>query len=160
MVDTSFIYPGADYGFDSEYGIEGSGGYGNFTGYRADFSDIGYPSDPTTANQLDAVSKKLSTGTKVIEVSGLGIAGGGGAMAHMDKIPKQHWEEINRLKKLAGAELTFHGPLVEPTGVSRQGWDETQRQQAEKEMWSAVWQFSSHIPRIKRLTRTSNNSYR
>jgi len=138
MTSYESFYPGADYGLDPNYGLEGTGGYGNFIGHRTPASNIGFAVDATTANQLDVVSKKLSTGAKVIEVQGLGIMGGGGPSAHMGKIPKQQFEEINRLKKLTGIELTFHGPLVEPTGVSRQGWDETQRQQSEREMWVAV----------------------
>ena len=138
MASYESFYPGADYGLDPNYGLEGTGGYGNFAGYRIPAGDIGFAVDATTANQLDVVSKKLSTGAKVIEVQGLGIMGGGGPSAHMGKIPKQQFEEIKRLKKLTGVELTFHGPLVEPTGVSRQGWDETQRQQSEREMWVAV----------------------
>jgi len=138
MVNYESFYEGANYGFDAEYGLKGSTGFGGYIGYRIPAGQIGFPTDPTTANQLQKVTEKLSTGTKVIEVSGLGIAGGGGPMAHMDKIPKQQWDEIRRLKELAGIELTFHGPLVEPTGVSKQGWDPTQRQEAERLMTEAV----------------------
>ena len=137
MGDENF-YLGADYGLDPGYGMTLQGEYGNFTGYRLDAGDIGYPTDPTTANQLDVTSKKFSTGAKTVEVSGLGIMGGGGAMSHLDKIPKQQFEEINRLRKLVGADLTFHGPLIEPTGISKQGWHDTDRQLAEREAWEAV----------------------
>ncbi len=34
--------------------------------------------------------------------------------------------------------MTFHGPLVEPTGVSRQGWEEAHRKKAELQMINAV----------------------
>ncbi|MBI2451532.1 hypothetical protein HYV50_00470 [Candidatus Pacearchaeota archaeon] len=126
------FYAGADYGLDPNYGED----FLNL-GYRIPAEQFGYPSDPTTADQLRAVSNKLSTGAKTIEVSGVNIMGGGpGAL--MEKIPEQHLGEIYRLKKLAGVDLTFHGPLVEPTGVSRQGWNESDREQAERQMWLAV----------------------
>src|SRR3989344_4872510 len=137
MVSYENFYQGADYGLDPNYGLVGTEGYGNFTGYRVSASSIGFPSDPTTANQLAKVSEKLRTGAKTIEVSGVNIMGGG-AMKLIDAIPKQQFEEIRRLKELTGADLSFHGPLVEPTGISRQGWEDTQRQQAEREIFSTI----------------------
>lgn len=138
MVNYESFYNGANYGLDSAYGIRGEVISGAYGGYRIPAGQIGFPTDPTTANQLQKVSEKLSTGTKVIEVSGLGIASGGGPLAHLEKIPKQHFEEIRRLKELAKVDLTFHGPLVEATGISRQGWDESQRKEAERQMTTAV----------------------
>ncbi len=129
------IYTGSDYGFDPGWGKE----YG--TGVKPQYApkagQIGFSTDATTANQLNAVSKSLNTGAKNIEVSGLNITGGGpGGM--LDKIPKQHLKEIERLKKLTGSELTFHGPLLEPTGITKQGWEESHRQFAETQMYDAV----------------------
>ena len=136
------VYKNKGYGFDSSinatYGVSESYGE-SFLGmdYRIPARDFGFPSDPRTANQLQAVSQKISTGAKTIEVSGVSLSGGG-AMKLMDTIPKQQFQEINRLKKLAGVDLTFHGPLVEPTGVSRQGWTEEDRKHSERQMISAV----------------------
>lgn len=110
----------------------------NFTGYTLPASSFGFPSDPRTANQIDAVSKKLNTGAKVIEVSAVNIAKGEGPMGLIDYIPKQHFKEIERLKKLSGAELTFHAPLVEATGWSEGGWNEAQRKQVEREVLSSI----------------------
>ncbi len=131
------------YGFDSSidaaYGLSESYGE-SFLGfdYRIPTKEFGFPSDPRTSNQLQAVSQKLSTGAKTIEVSGVSLAGGG-PMKLMDTIPKQQFQEINRLKKLTGVDLTFHGPLVEATGFQgRQGWAEEDRKQAERQMISAV----------------------
>lgn len=138
MVAVEGIYPGADYGLDPNYGLGEMDSYGNFTGYRVNPAQIGFPSDPRTANQIDAVSKKISTGAKTIEVSAVNIMGGGGPMKLIDSIPRQQFKEIERLKKLTGIDLTFHGPLVEPTGISRQGWHDVDRQQAEKEIVSAI----------------------
>jgi len=129
------FYAGADYGLNPDYGREFSVGLSE--GYAPATGQFGFPSNPLTANQLKAVSDKLSTGAKTIEVSGVNIMGGGpGAL--FDKIPKQHFKEINRLKKLTGADLTFHGPLIEPTGVIQNSWNENQRKQAETQMWSSV----------------------
>lgn len=110
----------------------------NFVGYTLKPSNFGFPSDPRTANQIDAVSKKLNTGAKTIEVSAVNISKGEGPMGLLDYIPKQHFAEIRRLKELAGAELTFHAPLVEATGYGENGWNEAQRKQVEREVLSAV----------------------
>ncbi|MDP4039977.1 MAG: hypothetical protein Q8P57_05360 [Candidatus Pacearchaeota archaeon] len=112
--------------------------YGTFVGYRNSVSGIGFPTDPTTANQLKKVSDKISTGAKTIEVSGLSILGGA-PLKHLATIPKQHWKEIDRLRKLTGVDLTFHGPLVEPTGYSGRGnWSKDQRLEVEGQMKSAI----------------------
>src|SRR3989344_7797764 len=129
------IYPGADYGLNPSYGKEFS--LGLSPGYEYSFSQFGFPSDPTSANQLDKVSRKLNTGAKTIEVSGVSIMGGG-AGGLVEKIPKQHFKEINRLKKLAGVDLTFHGPLVEASGWGRGGYSNSEREGAERQLWSAV----------------------
>ena len=63
------LYPGADYGLNPNYNKDFS--LGLSAGYSFSPSTFGFPSDPTTANQLEAVSKKLSTGAKTIEVSGI-----------------------------------------------------------------------------------------
>ncbi|MBX4212424.1 hypothetical protein KW787_03160 [Candidatus Pacearchaeota archaeon] len=132
MGGTSNFYGGAGYGLESNYS-EYSVGSMN---YKVSPSEFGVPSDPRTSNQLQAVSNKLNTGIKTIEVSGVAL--GGEAMSLMDTIPKQQFQEINRLKKLTGIDLTFHGPLVEPTGIGQGRWDEIQRRQAETQMLSAV----------------------
>ncbi len=106
--------------------------YGGFIGYRANASTFGMALDPRTANQLQEVSNKLNTGAKTIEVQGV-------QANVLESIPEQHLEEINRLKKLAGIDLTFHGPIVEPSGFNgREGWSEENRAQAERQMLSAV----------------------
>lgn len=138
------MYEGADYTLDPGTTSKYSKHFANsnspyLTGTYTPAGTFSAPSDPRTANQLDAVSKKISTGLRNIEVSGVNIGGQGeGALGLMDNIPKQHFKEINRLKELAGVELTFHGPLVEPTGIGRGGWDPEQRKQAEREMISAM----------------------
>jgi len=123
------IYPGADYGFDPDFAGEFSVGMG--PQYPISAGSIGVTTDARTAAQLKEVSTRLGTGAKTIEISGV-------SAAELESIPEHHLEEINRLRKLTGVDLTFHGPLVEPTGVSKQGWNESHREQAERQMWSAV----------------------
>src|SRR3989344_4156317 len=126
MADYSNIfYPGAGYGFSSDANEPTIN-----TSYRIPAGQFGFPTDPRLANQLDAVSKKLSTGAKTIEVSGV-------QAAIFETLPEQHLTEIYRLKKLVGADLTFHGPIIEPSGL-RGGVNEVAREQAERQMWSAV----------------------
>lgn len=133
------IYEGANYTLEPKYKFDRESNAPYLTGTSVPAGRFSAPSDPRTANQIDAVSKKISTGLRNIEVSGVNIGGQGeGSLGLMDNIPKQHFKEINRLKQLAGVELTFHGPLVEPTGIGRGGWDEQQRIQAEREMKSAI----------------------
>ncbi len=122
MTSYEGFYPGTDYGFDS----------GNMKIDNPNStSRFGITTDPRTANQLKEVSAKLNTGAKLIEVTGI-------SPEILESIPNQHLEELNRLRKLAGAELTFHGPLIEPTGIGRDRWDETQRKDAENQIWGAV----------------------
>ncbi len=126
------FYTGSEYPFEKVYG-----GFTGSNAYHLSVKDIAYPTDPLTANQLKKVSDKISTGAQNIEVSGLGLTGGG-PMKHLASIPRQHWKEIDRLRKLTGVDLTFHGPLVESTGYSRGNWSEDQRKEAETQMKAAV----------------------
>jgi sugar phosphate isomerase/epimerase len=132
------IYKGGNYRFqfnDNNGSVEDpfveGGGTLSSNLYRVKAGNVGLATDVRTANQLDEVSKKLSSGAKTIEVSAI-------QSQLLEAIPKQHFEELARLKKLVGAELTFHGPLIEPTGVTQNGWDEATRQQAERQLSEAV----------------------
>jgi len=127
MVSYENFYSGTDYGLDPDFSSKAF----LKTDYRSTASQIGLTTDARTANQVKEVSRVLGTGAKVIEVQGV-------SAEVLDTIPDQHLDEINRLKKLAGAELTFHGPLVEPTGFTRQGWDESHREQAERQIVNAL----------------------
>ena len=133
MANYENFYTGSEYAFEKPYG----GFLPLGRAYSPSAKDIAYPTDPLTANQLKKVSDKISTGAQTIEVSGLGLTGGG-PMKHLASIPRQHWKEIDRLRKLTGVDLTFHGPLVESTGYSRGEWSEDQRKEAETQMKAAV----------------------
>jgi len=107
--------------------------YGNlFTGYRVkDTGTIGLSTDPRTANILQEVSTKLNPGEKTIELSLI-------QPEILEVIPKQHLEELNRLAELTGVDLTVHGPLIDASGVTQQGFEEQQREIAERKILSAV----------------------
>src|SRR3989344_5673924 len=127
---THNFYAGADYGLDPKYGQEFA--IKMDKGYNFSAGSFGLTTDPRSVNHLGAVSNKLNTGAKVIEVTAI-------QTQILESIPNQHLDEVNRLRKLTGVDLTFHGPILEPSGFPRQGsWNEGQREQVEKQMWSAV----------------------
>lgn len=121
-----FFYEGisSPYSLNKDYGEL-------FSGYRMPSAEIGLTTDPRIGNQLAEMSTKLSVGTKLIEIEGL-------SPQVLDAIPKQQMTEMNRLAKLTGVETSMHGPLVEPSGYSKEGWSESGRIQAENEMYNAV----------------------
>ena len=116
----STMDPGA-----SSYGSIISGGYG------VEAKQFGLTTDPRTANVLQQVSGKISTGLTNIEVEGI-------SPAVFESIPKQHLKEVNRLAKLTGMNVSLHGPSIEASGISDKGFSETGRKEAEKEMILAV----------------------
>ena len=72
--------------------------YGDiFTGYRVAAGSLGLATDPRTANVLQEVSSKLSTGLKQIELSTV-------SPEIFESIPKNQFKDINRLSKLTGIE--------------------------------------------------------
>ena len=122
------LYSGANYGTDSSYGKDSF----DFQ-YKFPASQFGVTTDPRNANQLVELSKKLNTGAGTVEISGV-------STQMFESLPRQHLDEINRLRKLTGVDLTFHGPLIEPTGINPEArrWEPAQREQAERQIWSAV----------------------
>ncbi|MAG38280.1 hypothetical protein CMI45_02755 [Candidatus Pacearchaeota archaeon] len=121
---THNIYTGVNYNFAPDY----SEGIADVPA-----SQIGTAVNAQTANQLHAVSQALNTGQNVVEVQ----------MTFPDiekEIPNKHLDEINRLRKLTGAQLTLHGPMLEPTGVDaeRGNWTEDDRRRVEDRMWFAL----------------------
>ena len=106
--------------------------YGDvFTGYRASAGSLGLSTDPRTANVLQETSAKLSTGVKQIELAAV-------SPEIFDAIPKQHLKELNRLSKLTGVDVSVHGPVVEPSGMTKEGFTESGREAVEKQMNSVV----------------------
>lgn len=118
--------------FYGESAAELNAGYKDgFVGYRLPASVFSTTTDPRSANQIKAVSDKINTGIKNIEVTGI-------STQVLESIPKQHFEEMRRLKELTGVGLTLHGPLVEATGAGQGRWDPQQRIFAERQMINAV----------------------
>ena len=106
--------------------------YGNvFTGYRVAAGNLGLTTDPRTANILQETSSKLSTGVKQIELSTV-------SPEIFESIPKQHLKEINRLSKLTGIDVSVHAPIVEPSGMTKEGFTELGREAVERQMNSVV----------------------
>jgi sugar phosphate isomerase/epimerase len=121
----SDIYQGGYSSLNPDYGSV-------FTGYRVDdTSTIGLSTDPRTANILKDVSEKIAPGIKNIELSLI-------QPEILESIPKQHLEEINRLSKLTGVDVTVHGPLIDASGVTQQGFEDQQREIAERKIISAI----------------------
>lgn len=104
--------------------------YGNVLGHIP-INQIGSPTSIQTANQLKEVHDRISEGTVPIELQPLqeGV---------FDQIPKQHFKEINRLAKLTGAKLSLHAPFIEPSGLTKDGWSETNRELAERQLKDVI----------------------
>src|SRR3989344_320526 len=92
---------------------------------------FGMTTDFRTANILQEVSTKLSSGIKNIEVTAI-------QADIFDSIPQQQLKEVNRLAKLTGIDVTLHGPLIEPSGVTQQGYNEVERESAERKIANAL----------------------
>jgi tetratricopeptide (TPR) repeat protein len=102
-----------------------------FVGYRIPFQKLGATTSVRLANQLAEVTSRLNTGMKIVEAGVL-------SPVTFEQIPKQHFEEIGRLAELTGAEITWHFPFVELSGVADGRIDETERKSAEAFMWNFV----------------------
>ncbi len=101
------------------------------TRYRMSAGSFGLTTDPRNANVLQEVSSKLSTGVKQIEVSAI-------SPDIFESIPNRDLKEINRLSKLTGVDISVHGPIIEASGMTKEGFTESGRIAAERQMNSAV----------------------
>ena len=113
---------GSDYNLSKDYGETFIG-----NDYRAPSSNFALTTLPNTANQIREISAKLNTGAKNVEITAL-------QPELFEAIPEQHLKEINRLKKITGIDLTLHAPLIEASGVTDRGVDESRRVQAERQI--------------------------
>jgi hypothetical protein len=103
----------------------------NPVGYQVDFGQLGTTLDARSANQLGELNHKVNPGVKNVEI---GVTGA----AELESVPKQHFDEMNRLMKLTGTKASFHAPIIEASGVGQQGWDETSREAAERQLAQAT----------------------
>ncbi len=106
------------------------------TSYKMNVKNIGLTTNPTTANQIKELGEKLRTGAMNVEVGTLGEK-------EWETIPKQHFKELRRMAKLAGAKVSIHAPIIEPSGIDiRENgggeWDETKREMIEKKFEDVV----------------------
>ena len=126
MVNYESIYPGVEYtsAMPSHYTEP-------IANYQANIATLGMAMDARTANQLGELNTKMNPGAKTFEVQG--ISG-----QTMESIPNQHLDEMRRLAKLTGVEPTLHGPLLNASGVEREGYTDEQRIGVEKQMESAL----------------------
>lgn len=106
--------------------------YGSiFTGYRTGSSTLGVATDPRVANVLQEISNKIAPGQKTVEISAV-------SPEVFEAIPRQHLKEVQRLAKLTGIDVTVHGPVLEASGLSREGFTESNREAVERQMVSAI----------------------
>jgi len=120
----SDIYQGGYSSFKPAYGDV-------FTGYRMNPSTLGLTTDPRTANIIKDASAKLNTGAKHIELSAV-------TPEVFESIPNEQLKEMNRLSKLVGTTVSVHGPIVEPSGMGKDGFSDSNRIAAERQMISAI----------------------
>ncbi|MEM2478633.1 MAG: TIM barrel protein [Candidatus Pacearchaeota archaeon] len=102
-----------------------------FVGYRLPASKLGAGASAFSINQIQEVSNRLNTGMKIVEA---------GVISHetFQKIPKQHFQEIARLAKLTGSEVTWHAPIVDPAGFTGDRVDEETRKTNEAILWDCI----------------------
>lgn len=105
--------------------------YGNFNGYRTSLKSLGMTTDPRTANVIKDASLKLNTGAKHIEISAV-------SPEVFESIPNEQLKELKRMSELVGVDVSLHGPIVEPSGLSQNGYSESNRLSSERQMFSAV----------------------
>ena len=104
---------------------------GLYTGFNRASGQLGAPTKADVANQLAQVNMLLNQGIIPIEVGALNPE-------VFDAIPKEHFREINRMAKLTGASLSVHAPIIEASGMGEQGWEESARQLAERQLMDVV----------------------
>ena len=93
---------------------------------------LGMTTDPRTANILQEVSTKLSSGVKQIEIAAV-------SPEVFDSMPKQHLKEVNRLSKLTGIDVSLHAPVIDVSGIDpRSGFSESEREISEKKVTEAL----------------------
>lgn len=118
------LYQGGYSSFNPDYGSV-------FSGYHLSAGRIGMSTDARTANILKEASKNLAAGAKIIELTQV-------SPNIFESIPQQHLKEMNRLSKLTGVDVSVHAPVVEPSGIGKEGFSESNREGAQRQMFSAV----------------------
>jgi sugar phosphate isomerase/epimerase len=125
----SDMYQGGYSSFSPSYGDI-------FTGYRTSAANIGMATDARTSNIVKEVSGKLGTGVKQMEISTISVGGAPGE--NIESIPKGEFKELKRLAKVTGIDVSMHAPIIEPSGLTRDGFSEENREGVERQLISAV----------------------
>lgn len=113
-----------------------------FTNYKINAGRLGATTSIQTSNQVREVTNLLNQGLANVEVSVINPD-------VFEMIPKDHLKEIYRISKLTGSETSLHAPIIDPSGFTQQGWEETNRKGVEK-------QFSDVIERAHDLNPKGN----
>jgi sugar phosphate isomerase/epimerase len=121
---TDYMYGGKSYSMDPKYSSA-------FGGYGVGFKDLAITADARTANQIKELGEQLNSGIRNIEI---GVV----QPNVFEAIPKEHFKEMRQLAKLSGAELTFHAPMIDPTGITERGWDKLMQKNAEDQLWNSM----------------------
>lgn len=105
------------------------GGYSSFNPTQTSYvtaGSLGMTTDPRTANILQEVSSKLSSGVKNIEIEAV-------SPEVFDSIPRQQLREVHRLSKLTGVDISMHAPVMDVSGIDpRSGFSEGEREISER----------------------------
>ncbi|MCX6749169.1 MAG: hypothetical protein NTW17_00280, partial [Candidatus Pacearchaeota archaeon] len=111
------------------------GGYSSITPPDNNYitaGSLGTTTDPRSANILQEVSSKLSSGVKNIEVEGV-------SPEVFDSIPTPQLKEVHRLSKLTGIDVSIHAPVMDVSGIDpRSGFSEGEREAAERRVSQAL----------------------
>ncbi len=118
------IYQGGSSSFEPPY-------KDSFEGYRMLGKGIGMSTDARTANILKEISENLSAGAKSVELTQV-------FPEVFESIPNDQLKEVKRLSKLTGVEVSVHIPLIEPSGMTKEGFTEYGREAAERQINLAV----------------------
>jgi len=96
-------------------------------------NQLGLTTDPRMANQIAALSTALNQGISVMEIGTL-------SPQVFETIPKQHFAEMRRKAKLAGAKLTLHAPIqgTDPSGFGQRGYEEQNRLAVERQLKDVI----------------------
>ena len=123
---TSSIYQGGTSTLEPNYGSKEF-----FTGYRAEGGSLGLSTDPRTANIIKDASQKLASGAKHMELALV-------SPEVFDSVPRQQFKEMKQLSKLVGSTVSVHGPVIDTSGINRDGFSEINRENSERKILEAV----------------------
>ena len=93
--------------------------------------DIGMSTDARSANIVKTASQNLSAGARTIEINQV-------FPETFDSVPNEQLKEAKRMADLLGVDITFHAPVIEPSGMTQQGFTRSNRIAVENQMKQAV----------------------